>query len=103
VVRGTGPVREALRAGEASLVLLARDASPTQTKKITGILAHREIPSIVYGTKAELGQALGSGPVTAVALTQSALAASFLKKFEASTGSGSSPTTEEEEDQRYAG
>ena len=96
-------MREALRAGEAHLVILARDGSPTQMKKITGILAHREVPTIATWTQAELGRALGSRPVSAVARTQPAFAASFLEKHEAATDPGSGPTTEEEEDQRHAG
>jgi hypothetical protein len=72
-------------------------------KKITGILAHRDIPTIATWTQAELGRALGGRPVTAVALTQPAFAASFQKKHAAATDPGSGPTTEEEEDQRHAG
>lgn len=102
VVRGTGAVRDALRKGDAHLVVMARDASPTQTKKITGLLKHREVPSVVSWTQAELGQALGGQPVSAVAVTQPGFAASFLEKLPVEMGSQDGPTTEEE-DQTHAG
>ena len=84
-------------------MLLARDASTTQTKKITGLLEHRDVPSVARWTRAELGRALGERPLTAVALTQAAFAASFLEKLSAASGPGTDPTTDEEEDQRHAG
>ena len=80
-------------------MLLARDASTTQTKKITGLLEHRDVPSVARWTRAELGRALGERPLTAVALTRAAFAASFLEKLSAARD----PTTDEEEDQRHAG
>ena len=72
-------------------------------KKITGILEHRDIPSVTYWTQVELGRALGDQPVSAAALTESAFAVSFLEKFKAALGPEVDPTTEEEEDQRHAG
>lgn len=103
MVRGTGPVRDALREDRAQLVILARDASKTQTTKITGILKHRDIPSVAWWTRAELGRALGHRPLTAVALTHSAFAASFLEKLEMARGPIAGSKTDEEEDQRHAG
>lgn len=100
--RGTGAVREALRDGDAHLVLLARDASPTQTKKITGILEHRDVPSVASWTQAELGRALGAPPVSAVALTDPAFATSFLEKLAVDPGRASDSKTEEE-DRTHAG
>lgn len=96
-------MRDALREGEAHLVILARDASKTQTTKITGILQHRDIPSVAWWTQAELGRALGHRPLSAVALTQSAFAASFLEKLETARGPLRASKTDEEEDQRHAG
>lgn len=99
---GTGAVREAVRNGDAHLVLLASDASPTQRKKITGILDHRDIPSDASWTQAELGRALGGPPVSAVAVTNPDLAAGFLEKLAVDTGRESGPKTEEE-DRTHAG
>jgi ribosomal protein L7Ae-like RNA K-turn-binding protein len=75
VVVGTAAVRRALRAGEARLVLTARDASPVQLDKIEGLLRWREIPRIVPGTRAQLGAALGCPPLSAAAVTDKAWAA----------------------------
>jgi ribosomal protein L7Ae-like RNA K-turn-binding protein len=84
VVRGTDAVRDALRNGEAFLVIQAGDASETQTRKLSGLLEHRGVPSAVLGTREELGRALGGQPLSAVALTQRTFAERFLEKLEAS-------------------
>ncbi len=83
-------------------MLLARDASPTQMKKITGILEHRDVPSDASWTQAELGRALGGPPVSAVAVTDPDLAAGFLAKRGVDTGRASDLKTEEE-DRTHAG
>lgn len=102
VVRGTDAVRGALRDGEAHLVLMARDASDTQRKKIIPLLEHRGVPSAVLGSRTELGEALGGPPLSAVALTKPAFAASFLEKLAVDAGADERPATTEE-DQTNAG
>jgi len=74
VVVGTDAVRRSIRSGEASLVILAEDASPVQTQKVLRLLQHQEIPHVVVADRNRLGAALGAGPVSAVAVTISSLA-----------------------------
>jgi len=102
VIRGTDAVRTALREGDACLVILAEDAAETQTKKITGLLGNRGVPSAVLGTREELGRALGGPPLSAVALSQPAFAERFREKLEANPGALGRPA-KEEEDQTNAG
>jgi ribosomal protein L7Ae-like RNA K-turn-binding protein len=73
-VTGTGAARSAVRDGKAAAVLLAADASPTQSRKLVPLLRARGTPFVVCLTQDELGGALGRGPVTAVAVTEPNLA-----------------------------
>jgi ribosomal protein L7Ae-like RNA K-turn-binding protein len=67
--RGTGSTQRAVRDGRARLVLFARDASEVQLEKVIKLLRHRDIPRVTVGDRAELGSAVGSAPLSAVAVT----------------------------------
>lgn len=73
-VTGTGATRMAVRDGKAAAVLLAADAAPTQSRKLIPLLRARGTPFAVCLSQQELGGALGRGPVSAVAVTDSNLA-----------------------------
>ena len=66
---GTERVREAVRAGEARLVLVASDLTETGRDKLVPALEGRGVPHAVRYTRAELGGAVGRGPLAAVAVT----------------------------------
>lgn len=74
VVIGTDAVRRSIRAGEVELVLIAADAAKGQREKITGLLHHREIPWAIVADRMTLGAAVGSGALTAVAVTRKSFA-----------------------------
>ena len=74
VVPGTAGVRDAIRSGDAKLVLLAGDASPVQLAKIRRTMEGRPVPEASLGSRAELGAALGHDPISAVAVTSAPLA-----------------------------
>ncbi len=74
VAHGTEAVREAIRSGEAKLVVLAADASPAQLDKIRRTLGNRPVPQASLGDRAALGVAVGVAPVSAVAVTNASLA-----------------------------
>ena len=78
VVTGTEAVREALRDGKARLVLLAQDASPTQLEKVRRTLAGHPAPHLEWGTREQLGAAVGRESLASVAVTHPELAASML-------------------------
>lgn len=71
---GTDMVRGAARNGKLSGALLAADASPTQARKLVPLLEARQISYAVCCTQAELGAALGRGPVSAVGLNDPSFA-----------------------------
>jgi ribosomal protein L7Ae-like RNA K-turn-binding protein len=74
VATGTEAVRQAVRGGEARLVLLAGDASPLQLEKIEKALSKRPTPRARLGDRSALGAAVGLAPLSAVALTSAPLA-----------------------------
>lgn len=80
---GTSAVREALRSGRARLVLVAADAAEGQRRKLAGLLARGSVPVRVYGDRASLGAAIGTSPVSALAVTDRALAALILEALPA--------------------
>lgn len=81
VASGIHRVREALRSGEAVLVLVAEDASEVQLRKIEGLLRVRAIPRVVLGDRAALGAASGGPPLSAVAVTDRRLAGLILRRL----------------------
>lgn len=97
VIRGTEAVRNALRAGDAQLVLLASDAAPGQIAKLSGLLEHREVPSAVLGTRADLGRALGGVALSAVALRPSPFADRLIADLTAELAAGERPGSQEED------
>lgn len=79
---GTDATRDAIRSGRARLVLLAGDASETQREKVVRLLRHRSVPSRVVGSRSELGRALGTGPLSAVAVTDPSIARALEERLE---------------------
>src|SRR5688572_28625562 len=64
----------AARDGKVSAAVLAGDASPTQARKLVPLLQARGIPFAVCSNQADLGAALGKGPVSAVGIMDSSFA-----------------------------
>ncbi len=65
---GTDMVRGAARDGKVAAAVLASDASPTQARKLVPLLEARGIPFAVCSNQADLGAALGKGPISAVGI-----------------------------------
>lgn len=74
VAPGTDAVRRAIREGEAQLILMASDASSVQLDKVRSTLNEKPIPQLVLGDRNALGEAVGLAPLSAVAITNPALA-----------------------------
>lgn len=74
VVPGTERVREAARGGHLHLALVAVDASANAQDKLLPLLEARRVPHLIVFTRAELGGAVGRGPLSAVGLTEASLA-----------------------------
>ncbi len=83
---GTGSTRRALKEGRARLILFATDASETQKDKVMKLLRHGETPRATLGTREALGSAVGSAPVSAVAVTDSELAKELAARLNEAPG-----------------
>ena len=55
--------------------MVAVDASPGQVGKVERLARHRGVPCMRWGTRGELGRALGASPLSALAVTDRSLAA----------------------------
>ncbi|KUK12842.1 MAG: Uncharacterized protein XD51_0233 [Moorella sp. 60_41] len=62
VAWGYRAVREDLRRGRAHLVIVTEDASPRLRREFEVLCRTKSVPLVVWGTKAELGLALGKPP-----------------------------------------
>ena len=78
---GTSSTRRALKEGRARLVLFAQDASETQRDKVMKLLRHGKTPRATLGTREALGSAVGSAPVSAVAVTDMELAKELVARL----------------------
>lgn len=59
VASGEFAVEKSVKSGAAYLVIVAQDASDNTKKMFTDMCAFYEVPISIYGTKAELGHAIG--------------------------------------------
>ncbi|MDX1493570.1 MAG: L7Ae/L30e/S12e/Gadd45 family ribosomal protein [Longimicrobiales bacterium] len=94
VAPGTEAVRRAIREGQALLILIAKDASSVQLEKIRTTLHDRSIPQAVLGDRNTLGAAIGFARLTAVAITDRALADRLVAELEAAGHEGGSDAVE---------
>ncbi len=74
ILPGTERVREAVRAGEARLVVVAGDASANTRAKLIPLLEARGVPHALAYDRARLGEAIGRGPMGAVGVSDASLA-----------------------------
>jgi len=82
VVSGETATECAIKDFSAWLVVIAKDASNNTTKHFTDMCSYREIPMIVYGTKEELGRAIGKDYRSNLAVVDKGLAEAITKAKE---------------------
>ena len=71
---GDSNVLDAIRSGEAKLVLIASDASDNARKKYTDKCSHYQIPLLLCGSREELGAAIGKEERVVLAVTDAGFA-----------------------------
>ncbi|MGO0122988.1 L7Ae/L30e/S12e/Gadd45 family ribosomal protein [Desulfothermobacter acidiphilus] len=79
VASGDFLVRVKIRKREPTLVIVATDAAASTLREIERLARKASIPVIRYGTKMELGSALGRSPRAVVAILSQPLADRILK------------------------
>ncbi len=91
-------VEKAVKSGSAVLVIVSEDASDNTVKQFRNMCSFREIPMFRYGTKEELGHAIGKQMRTSLAITEEGFAKSIRKHLEAlEEGDGGSEHGENED------
>ena len=100
---GSDAVRRALRDGEVRLVILAEDAAAGQVGKIERLAGHGDVPRRTFGTRAELGAAVGGPPLSAVSVSQEGLAVRLLEELDVVAEPREGAPRDSEDDQTYAG
>ncbi len=59
VASGEYKTEESIKSGTSSLVIICEDASQNTKKKFTNMSTYYEVPYVMYGTKEEIGHAIG--------------------------------------------
>jgi ribosomal protein L7Ae-like RNA K-turn-binding protein len=72
---------EAVRGGNAALVIVTEDAEGNTRKTAEDKCRSYHVPLVYYGTKDRLGQAIGKGPRACAAVTDQGFADSLMKMF----------------------
>jgi len=97
VASGEFAVEKAVKAGRALLVVIREDASRNTEKKFYNMCNFYQVPMFRYGTKEELGHAMGKEMRTSLAITEEGFAKSIRKHLEAlEEGDGGSEHGENE-------
>jgi len=83
-VSGEFAVEKAVKSGNARLVILSGDASDNTVKKFGNMCSYYGVPMFRYGTKEELGHAMGKEVRASLAVTEEGFAKSIRKCLEES-------------------
>ena len=79
VLSGEFSTEKAVKEGRAYLVIVAGDASDNTKKMFTNMCEFYEVPMFIYGTKDELGHAMGKEMRASLAITDPGFAKSLTK------------------------
>lgn len=81
IASGEYKTEQAVKSGQAFLVIVAEDASENTKKQFCDMCAFYEIKIVFYGTRESLGHCIGKGFRASMAVTEEGLAKAVLKKL----------------------
>ena len=81
LVSGEFQTLDAIRNGSAMLVIIAEDASANTRKKFTDKSSYYQVPVAYYGTKAELGRAIGKDFRSVLGVCDAGLADAIVRQL----------------------
>ena len=84
VVSGEIATEKAVKTGSAVLIIVSKDASDNTIKMFRNMCNFYNVPFFQYGTKEELGHAMGKEMRSSLAVTDNGFAQSIKKHLEAS-------------------
>ena len=73
---------EAVKKGSAMLVIIAEDASDRTRKLFTDKCSFYHVPVVVFGTRQELGRAIGKDLRSSLGVCDAGLADAIMRKLE---------------------
>lgn len=82
LVSGEFQTENAVKSGSAMLVIIAEDASENTKKLFLDKCSFYEVPAYVYGSKEELGRAIGKDLRSSVGVCDAGLADAIIKLME---------------------
>lgn len=82
IVSGEFAVENAVKSGSAMLVIVAEDASDNTKKLFSDKCSYYQVPIFTYGSKEELGHAIGKEQRSSVAFINEGLARTAMKHLE---------------------
>ena len=82
LVSGEFQTLEAVKNGSAMLVIIAEDASANTKKLFTDKCSFYEVPVYEFGTKTELGRAIGKDLRSSLGVCDAGLADAIIKQLE---------------------
>lgn len=83
MLSGNDQLRDGLKNKKGKLLIIAEDTSPRTAKELRDMAERTHTACEIFGTKEELGQALGKGVRGAVLITDNGFAKAVVKKLEA--------------------
>ena len=78
---GEFSTEKSVKSFKAFLVIVAEDASDNTKKMFTNMCTYYEVPCVIYGTKEELGHAMGKEMRASVAITDEGFAKMIHKQL----------------------
>lgn len=82
LVSGEFSTEKAVKEEKAFLVVVATDASDNTKKMFTNMCNYRSIPIFFYGSKEELGKAIGKEMRASIAVINEGMAANIIRHLE---------------------
>lgn len=90
IVSGEFATESAVKDGSAALVIVAEDASDNTKKLFSNKCTFYEVPYYIYGTKEELGHAMGKDLRSSLAIVDGGIARAVTEQLEESGKLGGS-------------
>lgn len=81
IAAGEFQTENAVKSGKASLVIISEEASENTKKKFRNMCTFYEVPAFFYGTKEELGAAIGCEFRASLAVLDSGLSEAIEKQI----------------------
>ena len=87
VASGGFMTENAIKSGKSHMVLLSVEASDNTKKKFTNMCAHYKIPIYIFGSKDELGHAMGQEMRTVLSVNDAGFAKAMSERMNNDGGS----------------